>query len=378
MARNWQNRIIGSGTEDPSQLVANPRNWRIHPKPQQDSLSDVLERVGWVQQVLVNKVTGNVVDGHLRVELALSRGEPSVPVLYVELDPSEEALVLATLDPLSSMAAVDEEKLRELLDEVAVTGDLEAILAEMAGGATPAEGLTDADDAPQAPDDADVYVKPGDLWLLGPHRLLCGDATNAEDVARLMDGEEADVLMADPPYGLDRNLARAAGRAWRIQNDHPDMAGQMYAACISDAPERYVWGQWNTWRYLVDALGEPDNCIVWVKSNMGMGHGYRHQHEFLAYYGTRSFPDQSDVWQSSRDYSGLHPTMKPAALVGRAIKNSSSDGASVYDPFVGSGTTIIAAETLGRRCYAMELEPKYVQVAKERWEAFTGKEATRG
>ena len=171
----WSSRIVGQGAEDPTQLVANPRNWRIHPKGQQDALGSVLDEVGWVQQVLVNRTTGNVVDGHLRVELAIGRDEPAVPVLYVELSEQEEALVLASLDPLSAMAATDEDKLRELLAGVTIE---QADLAAMMAGLVPAEpkgGLTDPDDVPEVPDEP--YVQSGDLYLLGEHRLLCGDAT---------------------------------------------------------------------------------------------------------------------------------------------------------------------------------------------------------
>jgi ParB-like chromosome segregation protein Spo0J len=130
MSDTWRSRIVGTGTEDPTQLVANPRNWRIHPEGQQDALGSVLDEVGWVGQVLVNRTTGHVVDGHLRVELALARDEPEVPVLYVELTEQEEALVLASLDPLSAMAAADEDKLRGLLAEVTIEqADLAAMMA---------------------------------------------------------------------------------------------------------------------------------------------------------------------------------------------------------------------------------------------------------
>lgn len=118
----WRNRIIGHGEEAPDQLLANPRNFRVHPKPQQDALSGVLSEVGWVQDVIVNQRTGHVVDGHLRVSLAIGKGEPSIPVVYVDLSPEEEALILATLDPLAAMAATDAEQLDALLREVS-TGD---------------------------------------------------------------------------------------------------------------------------------------------------------------------------------------------------------------------------------------------------------------
>jgi hypothetical protein len=133
----WRNRISGAGEEAPDQLLANPANWRIHPKAQQDALAGALDQVGWVAQVLVNRRSGFVVDGHARVALALTRGEATVPVLYVDLEPDEEALVLATLDPIGAMATRDEEKLRALLAEVTVDdAGLRRLLADMAGPKT--------------------------------------------------------------------------------------------------------------------------------------------------------------------------------------------------------------------------------------------------
>ena len=128
----WQNRIIGEGVEAPDQLLANPQNWRIHPKHQQDALSAVLDNIGWVQRVIVNKRTAHIVDGHLRVSLAISRNEPSVPVVYVDLSEDEERAVLATIDPLSAMAATDSAKLAELLDSVQIDdAALEAVLKQV-------------------------------------------------------------------------------------------------------------------------------------------------------------------------------------------------------------------------------------------------------
>ena len=148
---DWQSRIVGQGTEDPLQLVANPRNWRIHPKAQQQALASVLDEVGWVQQILVNKTTGNVVDGHLRVELALSKHEAEVPVLYVELTEAEEGLILASLDPIGSMAAADQDKMRELLAETQVADDeLRALLQDLGGSFA-----VDTTDAPWLADGAE-------------------------------------------------------------------------------------------------------------------------------------------------------------------------------------------------------------------------------
>jgi hypothetical protein len=141
----WQNRIVGSGEEVPDQLMANPKNWRIHPMTQQDAVEAALDEVGWVQQVIVNKTTGHLVDGHLRVALAISREETAIPVTYVELDEREEALVLATLDPLAGLAATDTEKLAALIEDAQAEGTgLAHVLDDLAKSAAPLSDLTTA------------------------------------------------------------------------------------------------------------------------------------------------------------------------------------------------------------------------------------------
>ena len=189
-------------------MVPNPRNWRTHPAEQQRALGGALSEVGWVAEVLVNRTTGHVVDGHLRVELALVRKEPTVPVTYVQLSEDEERIVLATLDPLAAMADAEtealarllsglepaDEALRELLDDLARKQGIDGFGA----------GLVDPDDVPEIP--AEPHVKQGELYLLGDHRLLCGDATNADDVARLLDGAEPTLKLTagrapGPPRG---------------------------------------------------------------------------------------------------------------------------------------------------------------------------------
>jgi len=173
--------------EAPDQLLANPRNWRVHPQHQVDALEGLLSAVGWVQRVIVNRTTGHVVDGHARVALGLRRSEPEVPVLYVELTEAEEQIVLAALDPIAGLAGTDQAMLDGLLDDVA-SGN--AALDEFLGGlrseAPPTPGLTDPDDVP--PVHAEAVTKPGDLWVCGKHRLLCGDSTSAEALGRLTGG----------------------------------------------------------------------------------------------------------------------------------------------------------------------------------------------
>jgi ParB-like chromosome segregation protein Spo0J len=168
----WQNRIVGHDTVDPNTLLKNPANWRTHPKNQREALGAVLDKVGWVQDAIVNQRSGFVIDGHLRIDLAIARSE-KVPVVYVDLSPEEEALILASIDPLSAMAVPDSEKLTALLSQFSVEP---GALADLLGlGPKPSEGLTDPDECPAVQEA--VVTQLGDLWLLGayvecPH---CGE-----------------------------------------------------------------------------------------------------------------------------------------------------------------------------------------------------------
>jgi DNA modification methylase len=445
-ATPWRDRIVSSGEEAPDQLLANPANWRIHPKAQQDALGSVLDRVGWVSGVLVNRTTGRLVDGHLRVELALSRGEPSVPVSYVELSEEEEALVLASLDPLAAMAGTDTDKLRALLDEVTIdSDDLAAMLRSLAP--EPRTALTDPDDVPEVP--AEPYVKPGELWLLGDHRLLCGDATDPAAVERLLDGAEPRLLATDPPYGVQLDQTWRDGvyngpqkrvRGWPVvagaakpymmreapggQPDgdgatrasggargrtaghrHTSISGDVRAdwseafALVPSLQVGYVWyASAHTQEVLSGLLEvgfELAQQIIWDKGLFSIGRSWYHwAHEPCFVVRKPKVPnlfigehDQATIWRApspkrigsgSKEKKEDHPTQKPVVLSEIPIRNHLRPGEAVYEPFSGSGTTLMAAETLGRRCYAMEIDPKYAQVCIERWQAFTGQEATRG
>lgn len=402
-----QSRIVGHGDVDPAELVANPRNWRTHPPEQRAALIAELDRVGWVQSVIVNRTTGHLVDGHLRAAVAAERGVGTIPVAWVELSPEEEARVLVALDPLGSMAGTNDALLQDLLDMV----DLENraleqhLVSFMASGR---RGTTDPDEVPPVPDDSAVYVKPGDVWVLGDHRIMCGDSTRPDDVARLTDREAAAFVFTDPPYGVayqtKLSVEEAVARHRRtdgleVANDAltPDATRALIVAALQQAPMApgasfYVASPSGDMELhfrlaLVEAGWALRQAIVWVKDVFVMGRqDYHWRHETILYgwrdgaahywCGDRT---QDTIWNIDRPKrSQEHPTMKPVELVVRAMENSSRPGDLVYEPFSGSGTTIIAAETLGRRCYAMELEPRYVQVAIERWQAFTGREAVRG
>lgn len=408
----WQNRITRYGKEAPDQLLAHPLNFRTHPKHQQDALSGVLGDVGVVQNVIVNERTGHVVDGHLRITLAMRQNQPTIPVTYVDLSPEEEALILATLDPISALAGADRDKLDQLLRDVstddAAVMQMLSDLAEDAGviGFGQTEGLTDPDDVPDPP--AEPITQPGDLWLLGRHRLLCGDSTKAEDVARLMAGERARLMPTDPPYLVDydggnhpptkanRGKTKKEGGWDQYREGDAEAFFSRYLRVALDYalvanPAIYQWHADIRKSLVMDAWQENGllihQHIVWVKSRQVLTwQHYMIQHEPCLYGWVQGKqPDlrprsgATTVWQIDQkgESDGIHPTQKPVELVKRPIEHHTQPGNLIYEPFSGSGTAIIAAEQTDRRCYAMELSPEFVDVAIARWESFTGQTAER-
>ena len=401
-ATAWANRIVGHGEEAPEGLLANPANWRLHPKAQQDALAGVLSEVGWVQDIIVNRRTGHVVDGHLRVSLAPLEAARSVPVVYVDLDPAQEALILATLDPLAAMATTDEAKLAALLADITLPDEAEleglAELLASLGPEEPTTGLTDPDDTPEPSEDP--YVKAGEMWALGDHRILCGDATNAADVARVLGGERPEIAVLDIPYGVGydpswrRDLAPGAQyRLGLVAND--DRADWRQAFALLPGDVAYVWHGGLHAAVVAEGLEaagfEIRSQIIWAKPSLVLSRGaYHWQHE-PAWFAVRNGATahwigdrkQSTLWEipsvhrtagTSDDAITNHGTQKPIECAARPLRNHAGD---VADFFVGSGTQIIAAEQLGRRCFAMEIDPVYVQMAIERWQNFTGRQAVR-
>ena len=234
------------------------------------------------------------------------------------------------------------------------------------------EGLTDPDDVPEVPEEP--KTKLGDLYILGEHRLLCGDSTKAEDVEKLMNGEKADALITDPPYGMGFQSNYRKEKHREIENDGDDKC--LHIACSWPVNfGRYVWCRWDN----LGSIPQPKSLITWVKNNWSMGdlkHEHARQTEVCAFYAgnDHKWPNKrpTDVVQHDRTGNKLHPTQKPVELLEEVIQWT--DGL-IVDPFLGSGSTIIAAEKTGRKCYGMELDPKYCDVIVKRWEDFTGKKA---
>ena len=355
---------------------------------------------------IIAKSTGEICDGHLRYKAAQHLGLEQVPVILADdLTETQIKAFRILVNRSATWADWDEDLLRLELEELklddfdlALTGfDADELLEIMAGEETTSEGNTHEDAAPEVPETP--VSKPGDVWIMGQHRLLCGDSTNAASYTLLMAGEKATMTFTDPPYGV--NYANSAKDKMRgtnrpILNDNlgedfepflkaaltPMIAhcqGAIYIAMSSselDALQsafRAAGGKWSTF-------------IIWAKNTFTLGRSdYQRQYEPILYGwpegATRHWcgdRDQSDVWQIKKPHKNdLHPTMKPVELVERAIRNSSRPGDVVLDPFGGSGTTLIAAEKSGRQARLIELDPKYADVIVRRWQEYAGAQAVR-
>jgi hypothetical protein len=384
MSDQWQNRIIGHGNEAPDQLLANPRNFRTHPKHQQDALAGVLREVGVVQDVIVNQRTGFLLDGHLRVSLALREGQPTIPVKYVDLSEAEEALVLATLDPISALAGTDAAKLDELLREVS-TGDatVQQMLDELAQAAGIVPGLAEPGDDPvvEVDDQKPTRTRPGDIWKVGRHAIACIDSTNQDAIKMLVAGQKPRMVVADPPYGIDIVAADSAGgdkpfgskpvvgtvgadnivRAGRylpvIGDDSIDTAVSAATGLLGIYPKatHFWWGANN----YAHALS-PSTCwIVWDKDNTG-----NFADAELAWSNhdsaVRIFKHQwNGMIRESERGKRSHPTQKPIALFVWIYEKYGAAGDVILDPFLGSGPSLKAAEDCGRTVIGCELSPHY-------------------
>jgi 16S rRNA G966 N2-methylase RsmD len=226
------------------------------------------------------------------------------------------------------------------------------------------QGLTDEDDVPLAPEEP--TTKLGDVWILGEHRVMCGDSTSKEAVEILMDGQKADMVFTDPPYGM----SYGGGRTKKFDmikgdDENPDK----FYHCIPEAREVYIWGRVENY---LNLKTKPKTTIVWKKNNFGLGRGYRGQYEVCFYYGEFKGSD-SNVWEISKDTNYQHPTQKPTELCSRAIKNSQPT--NILDLYGGSGSTLIASQQNNIASFTMEFDPKYCDVIVKRWEDFTGKKA---
>ena len=387
-------------------LIPYANNARTHTDEQVAEIAAAITEFGFTNPILIDG-DGGVLAGHGRLLAARKLGMTVVPCIELShLSETQKRAYILADNRLAEKAGWDLGLVSLELDglladgyDIGLTGFDDGFLT--AG----TEGLTDPDAVPEVPDTPVTVL--GDVWLLGDHRLMCGDSTSIDAVEKLMDGQKADMVFTDPPYGMSYGGGRAKGdhvknnRGGVLIKAHgeiigDDLRGDDLLAMVQDAlatasalnkdgAAAYICFTWRTYSEfeaaIINAGLEPKACIVWDKKNIALGYSnYRPQHEFIFYCDGQWFGEknESDVWYMTRGATGeyVHPTQKPVELVERAIKNSSKSGDSVLDVFGGSGSTLIACEKTGRNCRMMELDPRYCDVIVNRWQDFTGKIAT--
>lgn len=405
-------------------LADAPWNHRTHPQAQSDALDGAIDELGFYGFPDVYEAAGGVlmlIDGHLRKERLIAKyGEGAeIEVNVTDFDEAEAKKANLTKDPLAAMAEVSAAKLDALLRDTDTGSEaLQKMLAEMADEAGLYKtGEVVEDEVPEPP--VDPVTKPGDLWLLGEHRLLCGDSTKAEDVSRVLAGAKASCIFTDPPYGvsvarknalLNANPSPQGGNSGGGRNTNdiidddltPEQLEQSLLAAFVNirqiamaddcslfvsSPQGCGLSMMMMMMMMQKAGLKARHVLIWVKNqptfSMGrLDYDYQHEPILLTWLKRHKRPmageHRTSVWKIDKPRkSAEHPTMKPVALYANAYQNNSDKGDNVFDAYAGSGTAFIAAEQLGRRCYGMELEPKYCDVICQRWVKLTGKVPSR-
>jgi DNA modification methylase len=386
------------------QLIPYARNSRTHSKDQVAQIAASIREFGWTNPILVDG-DGTIIAGHGRVMAARKLGETEVPCIELgHLTEAQKRAYVIADNQLALNAGWDAEMLKveiaELVDadfDLGLLGFDDAMLAGLMGVET--EGLTDPDDVPEAP--AVPVTVLGDVWVMGRHRIICGSSTEADTVAKLLLDVKPHLMVTDPPYGVEydaswRDKAAASGALQRFGKnvgigkvDNDDKADWREAWALFPGDVAYIWHAGNMAHVVAESLLACNfgirAQIIWSKSQFVIGRGdYHPQHEPCWYAVKKNRKGhydggrkQSTLWQidKPRKSETGHSTQKPIECMKRPIENNSSPGQAVYEPFSGSGTTIIAGEMTGRHIYAVELNPAYVDVAVKRWQDFTGQQA---
>jgi DNA modification methylase len=401
------------------QIKLDRRNARTHSAKQIRQLADSIVAFGFINPLLVTE-DGELIAGEARYKAAQLLGLAKVPVIVLAglSPPRRRALAIAD-NKIAENAGWDRERLAIEIPELTGLLEAEGLDVSILGfEAVEIDQLvTDFEDDAADPRDnidsgwlkASAVSKPGDLWVLGAHRLLCGDARSTADIAQLMAHGRADMAFLDPPYNVRIGAVVGRGRTKHAEfamatgemspADYMDFLSTTLNAAASVSRDGALHFVCADWRHIAELMaaaksvyGDIINLAVWVKSNAGQGSFYRSQHELVGVFRVGQAPhlnnvelgrhgrSRSNVWH----YAGVnsfragrmeqlrsHPSAKPVALVADAIKDCTRRGDVVLDTFSGSGTTIMAAERVGRRARALELEPRFVDVAIRRWQAFT-------
>jgi len=365
-------------------LIPYAANSRTHSDAQVAQIAASIKEFGWTNPILIDG-DNTIIAGHGRLLAARKLGLDTVPAIILDhlTKAQQRALVIAD-NQLALNAGWDMDMLKAEIEDL----NLENFDINLLGfdekfldgllEPEPTEGLTDEDAVPEVPETPKTVL--GDVWVLGNHRLMCGDSTSIDAVDKLMNGTKADMVFTDPPYNVAFN--GRSGKHDVIKNDDlPKVEFEQFISevCnvirVIDPNVYYIWCNWNFYSVLQGQLPYKA-CIVWAKNVFGMGNGYRHQHEFCLFNGKidEVIKNESDLWEIKKDSKYVHPTQKPVALSVRAFGNHVRL-LNVLDLFGGSGSTLIGAEQTGRNSFVMELDPKYCDVIIKRWQEFTGKQA---
>lgn len=379
-------------------LTEDPSNARKHDTRNLEAITASLRAFGQVEPLVVQASTGLVIGGNGRLAAMRAMGWTECEVVELDIDATQATRLAIALNRTGELAQWDDEILAKLLQTIPETdlqevgfsaGDLQSLIAKL----DVANANLDDDDAPEVPETP--TTQPGDLWILGDHRLLCGDSTSTSDVERALGGRTPFIMVTDPPYGVsyDPEWRHESGlndseRTGKVAND--DRADWTAAYALFPGSVAYVW---HAGRFAGLVASNLASCgfevrvqIIWAKPRFAISRGHYHwQHEPCWYAVKKGEASkwcgdrkQSTVWEiAQRDDSGetKHGTQKPIECMGRPISNHGTREDDVYEPFAGSGTTLLACERLHRRCCAVEIEPGYVDVIVERWQRATGKQA---
>lgn len=365
-------------------LIPYARNSRTHSEAQVQQIASSIKEFGFTNPVLIDEENG-IIAGHGRVQAAQLLGMDEVPCIVLSgLSEAKKRAYIIADNKLALNAGWNDEMLRlEFEDLKAMDFDLDltGFSADEIDKLMPnvVEGLTDEDAVPEAPETPVTVL--GDIWILGNHRLMCGDSTSIDAVEKLMDGQKADMVFTDPPYNIDYQGVK--DKREKIKNDKMSDADflQFLRDSLMGCETMYVCCSWQYAAIFKQAMEDiarkPKAMIVWDKVNPAQNlDKYYKQHEIIFYYGDfgGSKTVRGDVWTLKRQRNTVHPTMKPVELIQIALEDQPGKK-MVYDGFGGSGSTLIACEKTSRHCRMMELDPKYCDVIIRRWQEFTGKKA---
>lgn len=394
---------------DVATMIPNPKNPNTHPDEQLQLLGRIIRQTGWRQPITVSKLSGFMVKGHGRLGSALLEGLKEAPVEYQNYtSEAEEYADLVADNRIAELAELNNQMLADIFAEIdpseipmELTGytedEAEALKAALSEALEP--DTEDEDELPELPEPGKAVTQRGDLWILGKHRVVCGNSTDEGDMALLLGPQKPEILLTDPPYcsGGFQESGKSTGSIGSKQSDgsggwiQPTISSDNLSTrgyqvlmkavlAAAGAKVAYIFTDWRMWVYLFDLVEGSGlgvrNMIVWNKKSPGMGNGWRAQHELIMFaHRTKPKWDNhkgyGNVLEASRSGNELHPTQKPVEVV-EALLDNTRWAHGVLDPFGGSGTTLIAAENTGQSAWIMEMEPGNVDTIVRRYVKATG------